>query len=72
VFHFDNCPIPGKNSPYWTIKDDISGKIQVISEEEKLMWNFTNPGRYTISLEIKDANGNKSSIKKNSFVIVEN
>lgn len=70
VFNYDNCSIPGKNSPRWTIKDDDTGKIQVISEEEKLMWNFTKPGRYTVTLEIKDSNGNKSSIKKNSFIVV--
>lgn len=71
VFNFDNCTIPGKNSPRWTVKDDDSGKIQVISEEESLMWNFTKPGRYSVSLEIKDSNGNKSSVNKTSFVVVK-
>jgi hypothetical protein len=71
VFNYDNCTIPGKNSPRWTIKDDDSGKIQVISEEESLMWNFTKPGRYSVSLEIKDSNDNESTVNKTSFIVVK-
>jgi hypothetical protein len=70
IFHYDNCMIPGKNSPIWTIKED-GGKIQAISTEEKLMWNFTRPGNFSVSLSIQDSNGNKSDVDKTSFIVVK-
>lgn len=71
VFHFDNCRIPGKTNPVWTIKDDETDKTEVISTESKLMWNFTRPGKFSVSLRIQDTNGNVSSAEKTSFFIVE-
>jgi len=71
IFHFDNCRIPGKNNPLWTIKNDETNKVEVISAENKLMWNFTKPGKFSVSLRIQDSNGNLSSTEKKSFFIVE-
>jgi PKD repeat protein len=71
IFHFDNCRIPGKTNPIWTIKDNENNKIEVISSEDKLMWNFTKPGTYSVSLSLQDSNGNKASVEKRSFFIVE-
>ena len=71
VFHFDNCRIPGKTNPIWTVKDDENNRIEVISSEDKLMWNFTKPGKYSVSLSLQDSNGNKASVEKRSFFIVE-
>jgi hypothetical protein len=71
VFHFDNCRIPGKTNPIWTVKDDDNNLIEVITSEKKLMWNFTKPGKYSVSLSLQDSNGNKSSVEKTSFFIVE-
>lgn len=70
VFSYDKCRIPGKTNPVWTITNDAIGKIEAMSSEKKLMWNFTRPGNYTISLRIQDANGNISSGQKNSFIVV--
>lgn len=70
VFSYDKCRIPGKTNPVWTITNDALGKIEAMSSEKKLMWNFTRPGNYTISLKIQDANGNISSGQKNSFIVV--
>ena len=71
VFHFDNCAIPGKREPLWTITDDNTGKIEVMSQGKKLMWNFTKPGNFTVTLKIVDANGNVSVGEKNSFIVVD-
>jgi hypothetical protein len=70
VFSYDKCRIPGKTNPIWTITNDVMGKIEAMSSERKLMWNFTRPGNYTISLKLQDANGNISSGQKNSFIVV--
>ena len=70
VFSYDKCRIPGKTNPIWTITNDAVGKIEAMSSEKKLMWNFTKPGNYTISLKIQDANGNISNGQKNSFIVV--
>ena len=70
VFSYDKCRIPGKINPIWTITNDGIGKIEAMSSEKKLMWNFTRPGNYTISLKIQDANGNISNGQKNSFIVV--
>ena len=70
VFHFDNCKMPGKKNPLWTIKDEETGKIEVVSNEKKFMWNFTKTGNYTVSLRLEDSNGNINSGEKQSFVVV--
>jgi hypothetical protein len=71
VFHFDKCAIPGKNNPLWTITDEEETKVVVMSQEDKLAWNFTRPGSFTVSLTLRDANGNISSTSKNSFIVVD-
>lgn len=71
VFHYDNCRIPGKKNPIWTIKNDVTGKIEVMTDQSKLMWNFTKTGKFTVTLQIYDTNGNKSVGQKNSFIVVD-
>jgi hypothetical protein len=70
VFHYDNCRIPGKNNPIWTITNEETGKIEVMTDKSKLMWNFTKTGNFTISLQIDDSNGNRSFGQKNSLIVV--
>lgn len=70
VFSYDKCRIPGKNSPVWSIKNEDSGEIEIMSDEKKFMWNFSKTGNFTVSLTIKDSNGNVASGKKNSFIVV--
>jgi hypothetical protein len=70
VFHYDNCRVPGKNSPEWTLSEEKSGKIVAVSRSKKFMWTFTRTGSFSLSLSIRDTNGNVSFTKKNSFVIV--
>jgi hypothetical protein len=71
ILSYDNCKIPGKKNPIWTITDNLSGKTEVVSAQKTLMWNFTRIGSFTVALSIEDANGNKSSGTKSSFIVVE-
>ena len=71
VFHHDNCRIPGKKNPIWTVKNDDTGQIEVVSNGDNLMWNFTKPGKYSVSLSVEDSNGNKSFVEKKSFFMIE-
>lgn len=70
VFSYDICKIPGKNNPVWTIENDDTQTIQVMSSEAELMWNFTKKGNYSVSLKLEDSNGNVSTNKKNSFIVI--
>ena len=70
IFSYDNCKIPGKNSPIWTIFNEHTQKIEIMTTEENFMWNFSKSGNYTVSLKLKDSNGNNSFGKKNSFIVV--
>jgi hypothetical protein len=70
VFSYDKCRIPGKTNPVWTIKNEDTGNIEVMSAETKLMWNFTKTGNFTVSLKIEDSNGNVSTGQKNSFIVI--
>ena len=71
VFSFDKCRIPGKTNAMWSIKNQDTGNIEVMSNETKLMWNFSKIGDYTVELNIEDSNGNVLTGKKNSFVIID-
>jgi hypothetical protein len=70
VFSYDKCRIPGKKNPVWSIKNDDTGLIEVMSTEKKLMWNFTRTGSFTVSLKLEDTNGNIATGQKNSFIVV--
>ena len=71
ILSYDNCKIPGKKNPIWTITDNLSNKTEVVSTQKTLMWNFTKIGNFTVSLSLEDANGNKSYGAKSSFIVVE-
>lgn len=71
VFHFDPTKIPSKQNPVWTIFNEDSKTTEVEASSNKLMWNFTKAGNFTVSLKIDDVNGNTASTQKVSFVIVE-
>ena len=71
VFSYDNCKIPGKNNPIWTICNQDTGKLECQTSEEKFMWNFSRLGNFQVSLQIEDSNGNVSTGSKNSFILIE-
>ena len=70
VFTYDVCKIPGKNNPIWNIYDENTGTIEVITSEKSFMWNFCKAGNFTVSLELSDSNGNISTGKKTSFIVI--
>jgi hypothetical protein len=70
VFSYDKCRIPGKTEPLWTIKNETTGEIILMSNETNFMWNFTKSGNYNVYLTLKDSNGNVSSGQKNSFIVI--
>lgn len=71
MFNYDLSGIPGKTNPKWTITNDVTNEVQVVSTSVNLLWNFTRSGTYTVSLELEDVNGNKSSETKTSFIKVK-
>ena len=70
LFNYDKCRIPGKNTPLWTIVEDSTGIVQVMSTSQSLMWNFTKNGTYSVSLSLQDGNGNRNVFEKTSFIVV--
>jgi hypothetical protein len=51
--------IPGKKDHIWTLTDTENGNVIVkIRKTPYFIWTFLEPGFYTISCELQDANGN--------------
>jgi hypothetical protein len=51
--------VPGKKDHIWTLTDTENGEvIAKIRKTPYFIWTFVNPGFYTISCELQDANGN--------------
>jgi len=60
MFVYDKCRIVGKDSPRWTISNTTNSSVADIYFESKyLTYLFKDPGKYMISLELTDTNGNK-------------
>jgi hypothetical protein len=51
--------IPGKKEYMWTLTDTETGEdIAKIRKTPYFIWTFTNPGFYSVSCSLQDANGN--------------
>jgi hypothetical protein len=51
--------IPGKKNHVWTLTDTETGEdVAKIRKTPYFIWTFVNPGFYTISCSLQDANGN--------------
>jgi len=51
--------IPGKKDHIWTLTDTENGDVIVkIRKTPYFIWTFVNPGFYTITCQLQDANGN--------------
>ena len=70
MFVYDKCKIAGKKNPKWRIKE-TTGKtgIDIYFESKHLTYMFKEKGKYEISLELEDSNGNKYSTTRNMVVI---
>jgi hypothetical protein len=63
--------IPGKKNHIWTLTDTETGKIIAkIRRTPYFIWTFLNPGFYTISCELQDANGNIYQTEHNGIIRV--
>ena len=71
VFHDDATKLPKKTSRSWKIVNDETGEIEVEALSDKLMWNFSKKGKFSVSLDVSDRFGNVSNGTKKSFVIVK-
>ena len=59
-FVYDKCKIVGKEAPRWTISNTTNSSVADIYFESKyLTYLFKDPGKYMITLELTDTNGNK-------------
>jgi len=70
MFVYDKCKIAGKDKPRWTIKnttDPMSSNIYF--ESKYLTYLFQDKGKYAITLELEDTNGNKYTKEKNILII---
>ncbi len=60
MFVYDKCRIVGKDAPRWTISNTTNSSVADIYFESKyLTYLFKDPGKYMITLELTDSNGNK-------------
>jgi hypothetical protein len=60
MFVYDKCRIIGKADPKWTISNTTNSSVADIYFESKyLTYLFKDPGKYMITLELTDSNGNK-------------
>ena len=71
MFVFDKCKIKGKDKPVWTIKNMSDPSTPNIYFESKyLTFLFKKAGKYEITLELKDSNGNKYKKSRNILNII--
>jgi len=60
MFVYNKCRIVGKAEPRWTISNTTDSSVADIYFESKyLTYLFKDPGKYMITLELTDTNGNK-------------
>ena len=60
MFVYDKCQIVGKEAPKWTITNTTNSSVaDIYSESKYLTYLFKDPGKYMITLELTDTNGNK-------------
>jgi len=70
MFVYDKCKIPGKANPRWIIKNTTNSNMADIYFESKyLTYLFKESGKYEITLELTDTNGNKYKKGRNILVI---
>ena len=72
MFVYDKCRIVGKEGAKWTISNTTNSSVADIYFESKyLTYLFKDPGKYMITLELTDTNGNKYKKGRNILNIKE-
>lgn len=73
LFVPDNCKIAGKTRYLWSISEQLSESEKtnlVETVDSEIMWLFSHPGNYNVSLEVIDTNGNVGYREKKQFINV--
>jgi hypothetical protein len=66
MFVYDKCRIVGKDEPKWTITNTTnSSAADIYFNSKYLTYLFKDPGKYVITLELIDSNGNKYKKDRN-------
>jgi len=70
TFTYDNCKIPGKTDPIWTVTnlDDIAFGTKIY-KQKILPLLFKIKGKYSVDLQLNDTNGNTKNLNKNILII---
>lgn len=70
TFTYDMSKIPGKDIPVWSLRNIDSEKTDDIYFTGRwFTYLFKRSGRYELSLDLQDSNGNKSKTTKNILII---
>ena len=70
MFVYDKCKINGKDKARWIIKNTSTPNASDIYFESKyLTYLFQDSGKYEITLELTDSNGNKYKKGRNILII---
>ena len=70
MFVYDKCKISGKGKPRWIIKNTTArNRSDIYFESKYLTYLFQDPGKYEITLELTDSNGNKYKKGRNILII---
>ena len=69
-FTYDISEMPGFTNPTWKISDAKTGDLIFEWNNRYMIYLFAEEGEYTVSLELKDTNGNTKTTTKNGIVRV--
>ena len=70
TFTYDMTKMPGKDIPIWTLRNiDSTGTDDIYFTGRWFTYLFKRSGRYELSLQLQDSNGNKKKTTKNILII---
>lgn len=70
TFTYDMTKIPGKDMPQWNLRNiDSPGTDDIYFTGRWFTYLFKRSGRYELSLQLEDTNGNTSKTTKNILII---
>lgn len=69
-FTYDISQMPGFTDPTWKITNAKTNELVFEWNNKYMVYLFTDEGEYTVSLELKDTNGNTKTVTKNGIVRV--
>lgn len=67
-FVSEHSEVPGKTDVRWRIVNDLTGEVLIDCYSKYLIYNFLEESEYTIECQMKDCNGNQTSVVRKGFV----